>query len=122
VIINLFQQITLNGKRIIQIFPVEVLLGLFHKHTSNAEGVKLRSTCPAYHLHDVCDRKIHVPLGFCVVVFGAFDDHEARGEVDPPCESGRRDQHLDFVVQEHVFNGQAIRGHQTSVVHSDSEG
>jgi hypothetical protein len=86
-VINLFQKIAFYGKRVVQVFSVEILLGLFHKHTGDSESVKLRSACPTYHLHDIRDWEIHISFGLSVIIFCAFDYHESGWEINSPGQS-----------------------------------
>jgi hypothetical protein len=49
-VIDLFNQIGFNRKRVVQIFSIEILFGLFHKHTRDPPVIELRSSGPPNHL------------------------------------------------------------------------
>lgn len=54
----------------------------------------LRRLGTAVYLQEVGDGEVDVPLALPVEELGALHHHQVRGEVDPPRQGGRADEHL----------------------------
>ena len=83
-VIDLFKKVGLDGERVVEIFAVEILFGLFYKDASDASVIELGTACSADHLQNVGHGEIHIAFLLGVVELGPFDDHETGWEVDPP--------------------------------------
>mmetsp|Transcript_69102 Transcript_69102/g.174214 ORF Transcript_69102/g.174214 Transcript_69102/m.174214 type:complete len:411 (+) Transcript_69102:1084-2316(+) len=84
--------------------------------------VELRPASSAHHLQHVGDREVDVSLELAVVVLRALDDHQVRGEVDPPRQSRCRDQDHDLGLHEELLDDLAVALGQAGVVDADAVG
>ena len=100
---ELLDELRFDGELLVEQRQVVLQLGVLRDDDTFAERVKLRPTRTAHHLHDVLETKLVPTTLFGVVHLRALDDHGVRGQVDPPRERRRGDEHLNVTVAEELL-------------------